>query len=266
AKYLGGDETGWIDEGPFRERFAQWAAGANNPWFAANAANRLWAHFFCRGLVTPLDGFHEENPPSHPELLGFLARELTESGFDLKHAIRAICHSRAYRRGSRPVAGSDRDEKWFSHRAVKVMRPEMLYDSLSVALQPPTRKSGSKPAAVVDRAQPLPGMSRDEFVRFFSSRPDENEGSMVNQGIPQFLSLMNGPLVKQAGAGNRFLQKSAAAGDMIDALYITAYARRPTGEERRLVSDYVAAHGDPRDACDGLLWALLNSAEFVMNH
>lgn len=260
AKYLGGADAGWKDTGPFRERFAQWAVGARNPWFARNAANRLWAQFFTRGLLTPLDGFNGENQPSHPELLAVLSRELVDSGFDLKHVIRCLCHSRAYQRSSRVVAGNERDEKYFSHRLVKVMRPEMLYDSLSVALKPSAPKGGSKGGGV-DHAQPMTGVSRDEFVRFFASRPDENEGSMVNQGIPQLLRLMNGALLHDAEKdGVRF------SGDATDAVYLAAFSRKPNDEERRLVKDFTAAHADAREAADGLLWTLLNSAEFVTNH
>lgn len=258
AKYLGGADAGWKDAGPFRERFAQWAVSARNPWFAANAANRLWAQFFTRGLLRPLDGFNGENQPSHPELLALLSRELVDSGFDLKHVIRCICNSRAYQRSSRVLAGNERDEKWFSHRLVKVMRPEMLYDSLSVAMKPSIPKGGG-----VDHAQPI-AVSREEFVRFFASRPDENEGSMVNQGIPQLLRLMNGALLNDADKdGNRFFTN---AEDVTDAVYLAAYSRKPADDERRLVKEFVAAHLDAREAAAGLLWTLLNSAEFVTNH
>jgi hypothetical protein len=263
AKYLGGADAGWKDDGPFRERFAQWAASAKNPWFAANAANRLWAKFFTRGLVMPLDGFNGENQPSHPELLAVLSRELVDSGFDLKHVIRCICHSRAYQRSSRVVAGNERDEKWFSHRMVKVMRPEMLYDSLSVALKPSAPKGGGKGNGI-DRAQPLAGASREEFVRFFGSRPDENEGSTVNQGIPHLLRLMNGTLLNDLEKDGARL--SANATDATDAVYLAAYSRRPTDEERRVVKEFAAAHSDASKAAAGLLWTLLNSAEFVTNH
>ena len=267
AKFLGGKETGWTDAGPFRERFAQWAVSAQNPWFTANTVNRLWAHFFTRGLVMPMDGFNGENQPSHPQLLTALRQELADSGFDVKHLIRCVCNSRAYQRSSRPIAGNERDEKLFSHRLVKVMRPEMLYDSISAALQPPGRK-GSKDGKgmTIERAQPLPGISREEFVRFFGSRPDENEGSIVNQGIPQFLRLMNGPLLNVAeNFPARSSAKNPAASDPVDAIFLTAYSRKPTDGERRAVASFTAS-ADGQDTPSALLWTLLNSAEFVTNH
>jgi hypothetical protein len=266
AKFLGGPETGWSDAGPYRPRFAQWATSGQNPWFGLNTVNRLWAHFFTRGLVMPMDGLNGENQASHPEVLALLHKELVASGFDLKHVIRCLCASRAYQRSSHAVAGNERDEKLYSHRLVKVMRPEVVYSSISIALQPPGRKGGGKGLAT-DRAQPLPGVSREEFVRFFASRPDENEGSMVNQGIPQFLRLMNSPLLNATETlGARFAKMNASPDGTIGALYLAAYTRRPADAERRAAQEFLAAPGEARDATSGLLWALLNSSEFVTNH
>jgi hypothetical protein len=266
AKFLEGNEAGWTDGGPFRERFAQWATSGRNPRFAVNAVNRLWAHFFTRGLVTPLDGLNGDYQASHPEVLALLSGELVNSQFDIKHLIRCICNSRAYQRTSRTVAGNERDEKCFSHRRVTLMRPEELYDSVSVVLQPPGRKGGAKSTSF-ERAQLLPGLPREEFVRFFTSRADENEGSKVNQGIPQFLRLMNGPLLNATGmVSRRFAKLSDGSNETLDTVYLAAYARRPTKEERRLVEQVLVAPNEERVNTDSLLWTLLNSAEFVTNH
>lgn len=267
AKFLEGQEPAWTDDGPLRARFAHWAFSGENPWFAINTVNRLWSHFFTRGLVMPLDGFNDEVAPSHPDVLALLRKELVESGFDLKHVIRCVCNSRAYQRSSRAVAGNERDELWLSHHAVRVMRPEVLYASLSTVLQPVGRKGGPTSAPGFEKAQPLPGVPRDEFLRFFTSRPDENDGSLVNQGIPQFLRLMNSPLLNATGqTGARFAKMQIAPEGMTDALYLAAYARKPSVEERRLAEEFLAAPGDERDAVSGLLWILLNSSEFVTNH
>ena len=266
ARFLGGAETGWTDGGPYRERFAQWATSGRNPWFATNAVNRLWAHFFAHGLVTPLDGFNGEEKPSHPELLALLSKELVEADFDLKHLIRCVCKSRAYQRSSRPVAGNERDETWFSHYRIKLMRPEELYDSVSAVLQPPGRKGGAKSGSI-ERAQVLPGVSRDEFIRYFASRADENSGSRVNLGVPQFLRLMNGPMLNAPEmVAARNSKSKGAPGGAIETAYLAAYSRPPSDEERRVVEQFLTTPtgGEPDSA--GLLWTLLNSAEFVTNH
>src|SRR5262249_15013679 len=127
ARFLGGAEPTLDEAGPFRPRFAAWATSVDNPYFANAAANRMWAHFFGRGLVHPVDGFDPDNPPSHPDLLKRLAAEFVASGFDLKHLARAICNSKAYQRSSRPLPGNAADTTLFSRMALKVLTPEMLY-------------------------------------------------------------------------------------------------------------------------------------------
>ncbi len=171
ARFLGGDETGWTDNGPFRERFAEWATSADHPWFAANTVNRMWAHLFGRGLVMPLDDQRADNPGAHPQLMKLLADEFVQSGFDLKHLIRVICNSNAYQRTSRPLPANKDDITLFSHMAVKVVSPGALHDSLSVVLYPVAPKGGAKKGSPPARLNPIPGVDRDEFVKFFTARP-----------------------------------------------------------------------------------------------
>lgn len=268
ARFLGGATPAWKDPGPYRGRFAEWATSAEHPWFARNAVNRLWSHFFTRGLVMPLDGQHESAEASHPELLAALAREFAASGFNIKQLIRAVCLSRAYQRGSRPAPGTELDEKFFSHRQPRVMRAEMLYDSLSVVLQPTFAKSG-KPGATAQlaRPQPIPGQSRDDFVRAFAARPDENHGSTVNGGIPQLLELMNGRLLADLSpVAGRITKSNPTREQMIERVYRITYARLPSAAEQAWVKDYLAARSNQTEACAGLLWTLLNTAEFLVNH
>jgi hypothetical protein len=266
ARFLTHEEVDWTDEGPFRPRFGEWAVGRDNPYFAANAVNRLWSHFFGRGLVNPLDQFHKDNPPSHPELLQRLSQELIDSDYDLKHLIRAICNSQAYQRTSTPIDENANDAALFSHMAVRVMRPEVLYDSLSVLLFPPQSKAGDNGPVFVDQVNPIPQVSRDEFVRFFGSLADENKGSVVNQGIPQYLRLMNGSLLEgDVPSFDRYTGTDSPA-QIINDLYLAAYSRYPTDEELERVKEYFENSTDAQAAAAGLFWALINSSEFVLNH
>jgi hypothetical protein len=199
-------------------------------------------------------------------LLALLGKELVAADFDLKHLVRCICNSRAYQRSSRPVPGNERDETWFGHYRVKLMRPEELYDSISAVLQPPGRKGGSK-SAIFERAQALPGVPREEFIRYFASRADENSGSRVNLGVPQFLRLMNGPMLNATNFVTARTSKSkGGSGDPIEAAYLAAYSRLPSDEERRVVGQFLATPNGSDSDSAGLLWTLLNSAEFVTNH
>ena len=94
-----------------RPLFAAWATSAKNPYFARATANKLWANFFGKGIVQPVDDMREDGTNTHPEVLTLLAAEFAESGFDLKHAIRCLCQTKAYQRTSRPVAENKEDEQ-----------------------------------------------------------------------------------------------------------------------------------------------------------
>jgi hypothetical protein len=182
ARFLRGEEPALDEKEPFRPRFAAWTTGADNPWFARAAVNRMWAHFFGRGLVHPLDAL-DTAAPSHPELMNRLTQEFVSSGFDLKHLARDIVSSKAYQRSSDPVAGNESDTTAFSHMAVKVLSPEVVYDSLTVLFAVDktffTKKQGAK-----GKASAIPEQSREQFARFFrlGEAADPTE---YTQGIPQ---------------------------------------------------------------------------------
>src|SRR5262249_35653011 len=131
ARFPDGKEPKW--KGSTRDTLADWMTAPENPFFARNAANRLWAHFFGTGLIEPVDEPSDQNPPSHPELLDLLAREFAAHDFDLKFLIRAIALSKAYQLSSAASHESQDDPRLFARMAVKGMTPEQLFDSLAQA-------------------------------------------------------------------------------------------------------------------------------------
>ena len=124
AKFLQG-ETPRLNPGePYRPVLAQWITAPNNPFFARAMVNRFWYQLFGRGLVHPVDDMHQDNPSSHPELLAAMTEQFTSSGFDTKYLVRAICNSETYQRTSKPADGNQDDDRFLSHRVVRVMTPE----------------------------------------------------------------------------------------------------------------------------------------------
>jgi hypothetical protein len=249
ARFLGGAEPALAENEPLRPRFAAWAVAADNPYFAPAAVNRLWAHFFGRGLVHPMDNMHADNPPSHPELLNQLADEFRASGCDQKHLIRSICNSAAYQRTSRPLPENETDQELLSHMAVKVLSPEVLFDALAQVAVP--RGGKTEP--------------RDAFLNFFGTPADASPVEF-SQGIPQILRLMNGPQMNQGTAA--IDQWTAAGWDpdrIIAGLYLTTLSRRPTAEESQVMKEYLAKRPDPKAGYAGVLWILLNCSEFAVN-
>jgi hypothetical protein len=249
ARYLGGAEAVLDEKEPFRPAFAKWATAADNPYFAKAMVNRMWAHFFGRGLVNPLDGFDETNPASHPELLDKLAKEFAASGFDLKHLGRCITTSKAYQRTSRRAEGAKVDLAAYSHMSVKALTPEAFYDSVAVVTRGNTGKLDT----------------RDQFVRDFRY-DDEVPVTEYIQGIPQMLALMNGPLLnRDAPVIDRLVSSGASHTDGVTTLYLTVLSRRPSADELTLMTRYLSNRKDDREGYRGVLWILLNTSEFALN-
>jgi hypothetical protein len=263
AKFPDGQEPKLEPAVSFRPAFAAWLTSPENPYFAPNTVNRLWAHFFGRGFVNPLDDFREDNPPSHPALLQLLARELIAAGFDQKHLIRVLCNSQAYQRSSRVLPGNKQDTTLFSRMYLKVLEPDVFYAVLCQALETPDLELFGRPARP-PRDFPTP---RAQFVKFFTTKEAEDEAGYYSHGIPQALRLLNH---EKLNAGSRLVDRLLQGGQspdaVIEGIYLTVLSRRPTAEELKETAAHVARQHSPRQGYDDVVWALINGGEFIMNH
>lgn len=261
ARFLGGAALPDV-AGPLRPRLASWLTATDNPYFATAAVNRLWAHFFGRGFVHPVDNLHPDNSPSHPELLKRLAAEFTTSGYDLKHLMRCICASEAYQRTSRPLPENADDHVLLSHMRVKALTPDVHYNILLMGL---TFNSPEPPRTGKANAKPL-FESREDFVRAYRMTEEPNADELP-LGIPQMLRLLNAPQWNVVPAWiDQLAQSTKGSAEVIDMLYLVTLARRPSEQEAHIMTDYLARRSDRRTGYAGLLWILLNSSEFVLNH
>ncbi len=241
------------DTGPYRPKFAAWLTSKENPYFARASVNRLWAHFFARGLVNPIDDMTPQNAPSHPELLDLLEREFKASGFNTKQMVRAICNSETYQRSSRPTKENREDQEWYSHMPMRVLNPHQLLDSYSLALS---------------RTVPILFGNRDAWTANFMPQDADEPATNLTQGIPQFLQMMNGNL------GSGFTLPKAIGGkkrdEAINILYLTALSRRPRAEELERMLAHVERRAKMKGVANDrgymdVYWVLLNSAEFAFN-
>ena len=269
ATYLTGESPQVPSGSSARITLADWVTSSDNPYFARTAANRIWGHFFGIGIVDPVDDFSDSNPPSHPELLNLLARELVEHDFDLKFLVRAITASRTYQLTS-AVRSEDGDaaEAWlFSRMAVKGMTAEQLYDSIAQAV-------GNHETYEVSQQARFGGTPRSRFVEQFSdsrSGPTERQTSVL-----QALSMMNGRVITSATDLDSSRTLAGIIGfpgldnaRRIEALFLATLNRRPSPDERKRFLSYVEANDPDRTADSGLsdvFWVLLNSSEFSLNH
>ncbi|MEQ9409196.1 MAG: DUF1549 and DUF1553 domain-containing protein [Fuerstiella sp.] len=250
-----------------RQALATWLTSARNPYFSRAAANRVWGQMFGRGLVDPVDDFGVENPPVSPEALDLLAGHFINSGFQLKELFRTTALSRAYRLSSGADTVDHDRVSLFAQMNVKTLTAEQVYDCITVATMP----SGAGATGFnVDRFANTP---RSEFLAQFrtpAGRPTEYLG-----GIPQALTLMNGTLIDGAtGLSSSGLLKSLEAPfftneQRIEVLYFATLSRQPTAAEWELLNEFIGettSGVELRENLADILWALLNSAEFAMNH
>jgi hypothetical protein len=264
ARLLDGTEPAWSPGTTTRATLADWVTASKNPFFARTIANRLWAHFFGIGILEPVDEPGEDNPPSHPELLAELARQLVAHNFDLKFLIRAIVLSRTYQLTSVATEPGQKDPRLFARMAVKGLSPEQLFDSLAQA-------TGYREKAVTGRQVGRPGRTaRAEFLARFASQDKRTE---MQTSILQALLLMNGNFIADATSIDRsevlaatieapFLKDSSAR---IEALYLATLSRKPRPEELTGLVQHVAQE-DSKKALADIFWSLLNSSEFLLNH
>src|SRR5262245_21497117 len=255
--FLGGEELRAGQGTTHRAALAAWMTSPDNPYFARAMVNRTWWRLFGRGIVSPVDDMHAANPPSHPELLGLLARQFAESGFDHKFLTRAIVSSRAYQRTSRPGDAPDKQAELFGRMSVKVLSAGQLYDSLVAVLGPPATVPG------VDARQG----ARYEFTQFFAEDGDPDP-TAYRRGVPPLLRLMNSR--QFAGRNLSELAKRVAApgrpaDEIAGDLFLTVLSRRPTADELRLFHDHQARSDSTEAACRELAWALMMTSEFSLN-
>lgn len=252
-----------------RQLLTQWLTGKDNPYFARATANRVWSMLFGKGIVNPVDDFGVGNPPISADLLDLLAGQFIQSNFNLKELFRTVALSRAYRLSSGADDDNEARQRWFAQMNVKMLTAEQVYDCITVATMPGNLASNME-TGLVER---FGNSSRELFLRDFrtpSGRSTEYQG-----GIPQALTLMNGTLVDGAtGLQSSGLLKSLEApfftrDQRIEILYFATLARSPKASEKELLLEYIPENATPeqrREALSDVLWALLNSAEFTMNH
>lgn len=256
-----------------RLELAAWLTKPDNPWFARNVANRLWAHLLGRGLVEPVDDVRATNPPSNPQLLDALAGHLVEHRYDVRELMRVIVLSAAYQRSTAPVAGNQRDEQNYSRAQLKRLEAEVLLDAVCQTTGVPEKFNGSPLGTRA--AQLWDSRSSHYFLRIFG-RPLRTTACScertVEPSVSQVLHLLNSPEIdaKLHHAGGRLAKLTSAIPDdrqLVEELYLTFYSRLPDAEERSAAGQFLSERKSKRnEAVQDLAWSLLNTVEFCFNH
>ncbi len=263
-----------LDEGEDpRERLADWMTSKDNPLFARAVVNRVWKRFFAVGLVEPVDDLRATNPSTNEPLLKALSEDLIRHDFDLKHLMKTILASRTYALASDPLPTNVLDRKFFSHYYPRRLPAEVLADALTQATGIPEAYEGY---AVGLRAMQLPDPKVQNYLLDTFGRPErvtpcacERSGEVT---MPQVLNLINGEALNRRiddaeGRLRGLLRSSQPDRQVADELFLATLARRSTDEQWRAVESALSGSTDGREAVfRDLLWALLNSKEFLFSH
>ncbi|CAN5897970.1 DUF1549 and DUF1553 domain-containing protein [soil metagenome] len=273
------------DEDP-RLQLADWMADKTNPFFGKALVNRYWKHFFRRGIIEPEDDIRDTNPPTNPELLDALAKHFVDSKFDLKAVVRVITQSNTYQLSAMPNEYNAVDRQNFSHYYPRRMQAEVLLDAVDQLTGAKTDfadlPAGTRAVALPDNSYTRSSAFLKVFGRPESASVCECE-RVQSSSLAQSLHLMNAAdvkakLVASNGRADKLSKGETSDPEKIEELYLAAYGRLPTAEEIKIADAHLAtprldAQGkslDPlkskRQGYEDLLWALINTKEFLFNH
>lgn len=267
-------EEKWTDP---RLRLAQWMT--SHPYFAEAAVNRIWGNFFGRGIVDPVDDFRTTNPPTHPELLGALAKDFRDHGYDLKQVMRTILQSHTYQLSAAPNDTNKDDRVNYSRALTRPLEAAVLLDAISRATGVEEdfdfhrMAGGGTPPPGRRAMQMIPDLCASRFMDAYgrSMRKTPASGNPA-PSLSQALHMWAGPtytskISKEEGRLDRLLKNGASTEEIIEDFYLAALTRFPTAKERADLLEFMGKRSSRRkETLKGFVWAVISSREFAYNH
>jgi hypothetical protein len=284
--------TGQRDEAPESarlERLAAWVTSPSNPFFARAQANRIWASLLGRGIVEPMDDFRATNPPSHPELLDALAKELVASGYDVRSLVRRIVLSRTYQLAAALPDGepgenapNDVRDAYFAHASIRRLTAEELLDAYTHVTGasallggfPAGMRAGQLPGVGAARALGRPLSPSEQFLmtfgkpqRLLTCECERSDGTTLAQAF-QLLSgsYLDELLTRPENRLAALIGSGRGDADIIEDLFWTALSRAPTPAEAASAARVLGSAEGPearRRALEDIVWGILNSKELL---
>lgn len=277
SKSLGGPELPHQKGEDTRVKLADWLTDPKNPFFARSFVNRVWAHYFGVGLVNPVDDFSMANPPTNARLLDALADEFVKGGYDLRKLETLILNSRTYQFSSTPNDTNKFDKNNFARSYVRPLMAEQVVDVLNAACDvdenfgadAPTGKKMTEIGASRINAQV------SYALRIFGRPPRTTACDCeraAELALPQTLFRMTDPTVAAKLTQSRRLaalvKAKATDEQAVEELFLGTLSRLPTEKEKSEAVKYLTdagSKGRPQ-AMQDVLWALINTREFILNH
>ena len=264
-----------------RRVFAHWLITPNNPWFARNIVNRVWAWLLGRGIIHEPDDIRADNPPANPELLAYLEKEMVKAKYDLRHIYRLILTSRTYQQSPIPRSDHPQAEAMFAHYIVRRLDAEVLVDALCQITGTTEKYSSMAPEPytfIPEERRSIAladGSITSPFLEMFG-RPSRDTGLESernnNPSARQRLHLLNSSHIQRKIEQGPKLRSLIEAGpkrprSTATELYLTILSRYPTEEELAIVKEYGQSDETKgTKAFIDLTWALFNSSEFLYRH
>jgi hypothetical protein len=259
-----------------RRSLAEWITAPDNPYFARTMVNRMWGHFFGRGIIHPIDDARSTNPPSNPELLDALARDFVTSGYDVKHLIRVICNSRGYSLSSVPNETNREDVQSFARDYPRRLPAEVLLDAIAQVLDVPTKfPSGAGDFPIGIRAIELPDEAVPSHFLDVFGRPNRSSACECERvdspALGQTLELISSSEIQQkltaaTGYAQRLSSNDRPHADTVREIFLRVFARPPRPDELLAACRFLEMEPDRLEAYRSLLWSLLATNEFLFNH
>lgn len=279
-KLLGGEEVVNATYSDARQPIMDWMRDAENPYFARAFVNRVWANYFGAGLIDPADDLNLANPATNPELLDFLADGFVASKFDMKWLHRTIVTSRTYQLSWRPNDTNRLDERNLSRAALRRLPAEVIYDAvvMATASDDDRKKLDADPVGLraVGRSSGFAGSRQnDAYAVMLLGKPvrttncdceRSNEPALLQtvylRNDPEVLKLLDRPegWLKQVAKA-----KTTDAENLIQQAYLRTLSRLPDERESGVAKKYLTDAKDTQSGLRDLLWALINTKEFIVN-
>jgi hypothetical protein len=264
-----------------RQAVMAWMRRPDNPYFARVIVNRVWAHYFGRGIIDPPDNLSSFNPASHPELLQELCDGFVKNKYDLKWLHRAILLSRTYQQSSTPARGAEGDRANYAYFHYRRLPAEVVLDALNQATGTTENMDMQYyywPKEM--KAVEIPYTPRNSFVAFMLAnfgKPKRNTAVQCDcerggdASVLQVLSFANHPRVwaKIADEKGQVARVAKEIGDdkgRVEELYLLTLGRPPTDAEQQACAKYLKESASTAKGLQGIMWSLLNTREFVLQH
>ena len=255
-----------------REVLAEWLTSPKNPLFAKSVANRIFAQFFHRGIVEPVDDLRDTNPPSNAALLDALTQDFLDHGFDVRHLIRTVVSSRVYQLDIETNEWNAADRVNFSHAIPRRLGAEQLLDAITVATGHHEKFRGV-PSTFYAMQLPDGAVGKGGFLDLFGRPPRQSACACERRtevSFSQALSLVNGPTIATAvsnpqGHVAQIVKDAGSEEQIARKLYLAALCRPPNATEIAHAVKHIQAVESREEGAQDVMWALLNSPAFLFN-